>query len=120
ELVVAGRLDEPDYIKDMQKLAGKLAVTNRLHILGPVSEKDKAWYFKNCLAFMLPSLAEGFGAPVVEAMKFGKPIFLSNLTSLPEIGGDAAFYFNDFEPGNMRQVFNDGLNKYRNNGMADI
>lgn len=69
---------------------------------------------------MLPSLAEGFGAPVVEAMKFGKPIFLSNLTSLPEIGGDAAFYFNDFEPGNMRQVFNDGLNKYRNNGMADI
>lgn len=119
ELVVAGRLDEPDYIKDMQKLAERLAVTDRLHILGPVAEKDKAWYFKNCLAFMLPSLAEGFGAPVVEAMKFGKPIFLSNLTSLPEIGGDAAFYFNDFEPDNMQQVFNQGLTKYRNNGMAD-
>lgn len=69
---------------------------------------------------MLPSLAEGFGAPVVEAMKFGKPIFLSNLTSLPEIGSDAAFYFTDFDPANMMQVFKEGLRQYQKNDMAAL
>lgn len=118
DLIIAGKLDEPDYINRMRMQARKLGVSERLHILGPVSEEDKAWYFKNCMAFMLPSLAEGFGAPVVEAMKFGKPLFLSNRTSLPEIGGDVAFYFNDFEPFHMQQVFNEGMQEYRKNGLA--
>ncbi|MGB4843371.1 MAG: glycosyltransferase, partial [Ferruginibacter sp.] len=69
-------------------------------------------------AFMLPSLAEGFGAPVVEAMKFGKPLFLSNRTSLPEIGGDTAFYFENFEPLHMQQVFNAGMQEFRKNGLS--
>ena len=89
-----------------------MGAADRLHILGPVTEADKAWYLKHCEAFFLPSLAEGFGAPVVEAMNFGRPIFLSNLTSLPEIGGDAAFYFENFEPGHMRDVFEEGMKKY--------
>lgn len=119
DLVIAGKLDEPDYVNKIRAEAKKSGVLERLHILGPVSEEDKAWYFKNCLAFMLPSLAEGFGAPVVEAMRFGKPMFLSNLTSLPEIGGDVAFYFNSFEPDHMQLVFNEGINQYRQNGLAD-
>jgi glycosyltransferase involved in cell wall biosynthesis len=118
DLVIAGKLDEPDYVNKMKKQAEKTGVSERLHILGPVSEEDKAWYFNNCLAFTLPSLAEGFGAPVVEAMKFGKPIFLSNLTSLPEIGGDVSFYFNSFEPAHMQQVFADGIFQYQKNGLA--
>lgn len=117
ELVVAGKLDEPDYVNSMRVLARKLGVNDRLHILGPVSEADKAWYLNHCLAFMLPSIAEGFGAPVVEAMKFGKPLFLSNRTSLPEIGSDVAFYFNDFDPEHMRQVFYDGMFAYQQNGL---
>ena len=68
---------------------------------------------------MLPSLAEGFGAPVVEAMKFGKPLFLSNLTSLPEIGGDVAFYFNSFEPSHMHKVFAEGISQYQQNGRVN-
>ncbi len=118
ELIIAGKLDEPDYIAAMKKEADKLGVKDRLKILGPVSEEDKAWYFKNCQAFALPSLAEGFGAPVVEAMAFGKPVFLSGRTSLPEIGGDVAFYFNSFEAGHMQQVFADGMTEYNKNGLA--
>jgi glycogen synthase len=68
---------------------------------------------------MLPSLAEGFGIPVVEAMKFGKPVFLSNLTSLPEIGSDVAFYFNSFKPDHMLSVFNEGMTEYKRNGLAN-
>jgi glycosyltransferase involved in cell wall biosynthesis len=119
DLIIAGKLDEPDYINKMRAQAGKSGVLERLHILGPVSEEDKAWYLNHCLAFMLPSLAEGFGAPVVEAMKFGKPLFLSNLTSLPEIGGDVAFYFDNFEPTHMQQVFNKGLLEYQKNGLQN-
>lgn len=118
ELVVAGRLDEPDYVGNMKKTAETLGVSERLNILGPVPEADKAWYFKNCMAFALPSLAEGFGAPVVEAMGFGKPLFLSNRTSLPEIGGDISFYFNSFEPVEMQRVFRDGMVEFNKNGLA--
>jgi len=60
-------------------------------LLGTISESDKIFYYKNCLAFAFPSLREGFGFPVLEAMTFGKPVFLSNKTSLPEIGGSHAF-----------------------------
>jgi glycosyltransferase involved in cell wall biosynthesis len=119
ELIIAGRLDENDYIKNMEKEAEQLGVADRLHILGPVSEEEKAWYLKNCEAFTLPSLAEGFGAPVVEAMQFGKPVFLSDKTSLPEIGGDAAFYFHDFDPETMSSTLRYGLEKYKKYGMAE-
>ncbi|HVG42168.1 MAG TPA: glycosyltransferase family 1 protein [Chitinophagaceae bacterium] len=119
ELVVAGRLDDPEYIATMQQQAKEKGISDRLHILGPVSESEKAWYLKHCTAFVHPSLAEGFGAPVVEAMLFGKPLFLSNLTSLPEIGGDVAFYFQNFEPEHMQLVFKQGLQQYQQNGMVE-
>jgi glycosyltransferase involved in cell wall biosynthesis len=119
ELVIAGREDEPDYIEKMKKAAERMGVTDRLHILGPVTESEKAWYFKNCSAFVHPSLAEGFGAPVVEAMQFGKPLFLSSLTSLPEIASDAGYYFRSFDSEHMREVFFNGMKAYRMNGMAD-
>ena len=119
ELIIAGKLDDPDYISGIWDTAAKLGVADRLRIPGPVSEMDKAWYFKNCTAFLFPSLAEGFGAPVVEAMGFGKPLFLSDKTSLPEVGGDVAFYFKDFGAEHMRQVFNEGMESYKNGNMKE-
>lgn len=112
EMVIAGRLDEPAYIENMQQAAETMGVADRLHLLGPVSEGEKSWYFENALAFVHPSLAEGFGAPVVEAMQFGKPLFLSSLTSLPEIAGDAAFYFKTFQEDHMCEVFENGLKRF--------
>lgn len=119
EMVIAGRLDEPDYIDNMKKEASAMGVADRLHLPGPVTEGEKAWYFENCMAFVHPSLAEGFGAPVVEVMQFGKPLFLSSLTSLPEIGGDAAFYFPTFDREHMREIFYEGMKRYQSENMAD-
>jgi len=58
-----------------------------------LSEGQKAWLYAHCAGFVFPSLAEGFGLPVIEAMHFGKPVFLSRLTALPEVGGEVAHYF---------------------------
>jgi glycogen synthase len=57
--------------------------------------------------------------PVTEAMSEGKPLFLSDHTALPEIGGKVAFYFSDFERNHMQDVFNGGMRLYRENNMKD-
>lgn len=119
ELVISGRLAEPDYISGIKQQAEALGISDRLYVTGPIHEEVKAWYYSNCLAFVHPSLAEGFGAPVVEAMSFGKPIFLSNKTSLPEIGGDIAFYFSSFEPDHMHNIYNEGMKLYETGNMYD-
>ncbi len=121
ELVIAG-IETPHKNKIIEE-AIKYNCLDRVIITGPVSDADKAWYYKNCLAFVFPSVAEGFGLPVIEALHFGKPVFLAKFTSLPEVGGDAAYYFDNFEPGHMQQVFNNGLADFttrdRANEMVD-
>ena len=74
-----------------------------------VSEAQKAWLYAHCQGFVFPSLAEGFGLPPIEAMHFGKPTFLSRLTSLPEVGGAQAHYFDSFDGPAMRAVVLTGL-----------
>ncbi|MEO6289073.1 MAG: glycosyltransferase family 1 protein [Ginsengibacter sp.] len=119
EMVISGRLDEPDYIATMKQTAIEWGISDRLHITGPISDAEKAWYMRHCLAFMHPSLAEGFGLPVVEAMQFGVPLFLSDKTSLPEIGKDVAFYFRNFEHDHMLEVFNSGIKLFRETDLKE-
>jgi glycosyltransferase involved in cell wall biosynthesis len=111
ELVIAG-MNEFPYTDKVIKEARNLQVADRLRLLGAVSEEEKFWYYKNCLAFVFPSVGEGFGLPVLEAMYFGKPVFLSRSTSLPEVGGDAAYYFDNFDPDCMREIFENGMHHY--------
>ena len=58
---------------------------------------------------MFPSKAEGFGLPVIEAMMRGRPVFMSDRTSLPEIGGPLGFYWHSFDPDSMAGVFREGM-----------
>lgn len=80
-----------------------------VRVYGNISDAQKAWFFANCKGFIFPSLTEGFGLPPLEAMHFGKPVFLSNLTCLPEIGGPAAWYFENFTNEHMKAVVESGL-----------
>lgn len=111
-LVIAGIVQDEAYKKEIIMAAQHAGVLNRLHFTGPVTEAEKYWYYQHCEAFVFPSIAEGFGLPVIEAMAFGKPVFLSTHTSLPEIGGHEAFYFSDFDPENMREMLQKGLSAY--------
>ena len=114
ELVIAGMNDFP-YTAKVVEQANKLDVANRLKLIGAVSDEEKFWYYKNSLAFVFPSIGEGFGLPVLEAMYFGKPVFLSRFTSLPEVGGDLAYYFENFEAGCMKKIFENGMHDYECN-----
>ncbi|TFF34822.1 glycosyltransferase family 4 protein [Mucilaginibacter psychrotolerans] len=117
ELVIAG-IKTP-YEAEIMAEAIKHGCADRVTITGPVSEADKAWYYSNCEAFVFPSIAEGFGLPVIEAMHFGKPVFCSNYTSLPEVAGDAAYYFDSFRAEAMRKVFNKGMQHFHQNNGAE-
>jgi len=69
-----------------------------------VTEGQKAWLYAHCQGLLFPSIAEGFGLPPIEAMHFGRPVFLSRCTSLPEIGGPVARFFDDYTPAEMRRI----------------
>jgi glycosyltransferase involved in cell wall biosynthesis len=114
ELVIAG-LNHFDYAKKVLEEAKRWKVEDMVKLIGAIDEKSKYWYYQHCDAFVFPSIGEGFGFPPLEAMHFGKPVFLSTLTSLPEIGADAAYYFKSFEADDMRIVFENGMNDFGRN-----
>jgi predicted CXXCH cytochrome family protein len=90
-LVFAGRKDR-NYTT-IQERAKELGLEDRVHVLGFVSAGEKVWLFKNAQLYVFPSLSEGFGIPVLEAMAYGLPVVASSLTAIPEVCGDAAVYF---------------------------
>lgn len=117
ELVIGGIFDSLEYRQRIIDEAKACGVEGRVHVIGSVPESEKHWYMEHCEAFLHPSIAEGFGLPVIEAMQYGKPVFISDHTSLPEVGGDKAYYFNhDFDPEMMRREFAEGMDDFRKGG----
>ncbi len=88
-------------------------LSDRVHIYKNISDEDKNSLLFHCEALCHPSIAEGFGMPPVEAMGFGKPVFLSRFTSLPEIGGEVAYYFDDFQAESMAETIKKGILEYK-------
>lgn len=115
EYILAGVLSNQDYMKKLIDLSKYWGVSDKIKIIGAIDEKNKNWYYHHSEAFMFPSLAEGFGIPVIEAMYCGKPVFISNRTALPEITGGNSFIFETFDPDHMTDVFEKGLNEFRLN-----
>ncbi len=92
ELVLTGAHIESDKELDVGDLA------SAVHFLGHVPREDLAGIFALSTGLVFPSLFEGFGIPVVEAMRIGCPVAASSVTSLPEVGGDAILYFDPRDP----------------------
>ena len=87
--------------EDILSAPQKFGVTDNVKFLDFINDEDLPSLYKNALCFVLPSLYEGFGLPVLEAMKYGCPVLTSNVSSLPEAGGDAAVYFDPENTGDI-------------------
>lgn len=106
-LVLAGRRDSvyDSYIKTAEQLGVKDSVV----FTGYVTEGQLKWLYKGCKAYIFPSLSEGFGLPGLEAMKHGAPVVSSDATCLPEVYGNAAYYFNPYDVGDIAKCINEVL-----------
>lgn len=78
---------------ELQRLAVNLGIKHQVLFLDRVSDEIMPLLYSAAEAFVLPSLHEGFGVPPIEAMASGTPVALSKTTSLPEVAGEAALYF---------------------------
>ena len=76
-------------------LSEQLRNSKRCRVLGMVDQPTLELLYKRAAAVVVPSLYEGFGLPVLEAMARGKVVVAALASSLPEVGGEAALYFND-------------------------
>ena len=76
--------------EEIYKAPKKFGVEGKVKFLDYVPNEDLPLLYKNALCFVLPSLYEGFGLPVLEAMTYGCPVVTSNVSSLPEAAGEAA------------------------------
>lgn len=91
-LLIIGEKDQR-YFADLQKAAIALKVEKSVIFTGFVPEEDLPLFYQNAVLFVFPSLYEGFGFPPLEAMAYGLPVVSSKASSMPEILGQAAKYF---------------------------
>jgi glycosyltransferase involved in cell wall biosynthesis len=96
DLVFTGHLDKR--AEQLKSLANTLGIRRYVHFKGHLNEEEFVELFNRAGALVYPSLHEGFGIPLVEAMRFRKPIICSRSTSIPEIAGPAALYINAKDP----------------------
>lgn len=90
KLVIVGLRDWPS--STACQLVKQLALDDRVHFAGYVSDELLAWLYSFSRCFLYPTLYEGFGFPVLEAMACGTPVIASDCTSVPEIAGAAALF----------------------------
>jgi glycosyltransferase involved in cell wall biosynthesis len=79
-------------------LAARLRASPRAQVLGRVDQPTLELLYKHAAAVAVPSLYEGFGLPVLEAMSRGKVVVAAPTSSLPEVGGDAVLYADPADP----------------------
>ena len=87
ELVLAGN---PGWKQDVPRMIREFGIQERVVQINSIESVELAKLYHECDFLVLPSFYEGFGLPIAEAMSFGKPIITSNLSSMPEVAGDAA------------------------------
>src|SRR3990172_2866230 len=96
QLVLAGRKDA--FLERVVRKALEVGGLKYISLTDHVTDADLIDLYREAEAYVQPSLSEGFGLQTVEAMALGVPVVQSNTSCLPEIGGEAALYFDPFSP----------------------
>lgn len=110
-LIIAGN-KSGSYAEELMHDITDLNLSDRIILPGIISDEDRFWCYQNCHAVVFPSLLEGMGFPPIEAMRFGKPVFASTSTSIPEVCGPYAYYWQNFGPDYMARVFTENIGQF--------
>lgn len=94
KLVITGL--KSSFIEHILLEIDKKDLLNRFVLTGFVDETTLLTLYAEAKVFLYPSLREGFGLPILEAMAFGIPVVTSNISAMPEVAGDAAFMVNPY------------------------
>lgn len=95
--------------EDVYQAVDRLGLKDRVKVTGFVEDADLPPLYAMAALFVYPSLYEGFGLPVAEAMACGTPVVCSNASSLPEVGGDAVLYFDPRDVDGMAEAMRRAL-----------
>jgi glycosyltransferase involved in cell wall biosynthesis len=87
-----------EYSSEIEDSIKQMRLESKVHLLGYLKDEELSVLWKNAYFLIYPSLFEGFGIPLVEAMVYEKPIAAGAVTSIPEVAGDAAIYFDPRKP----------------------
>lgn len=120
-LVIAGRLPatDSDFFPDPRLMVQSWNLQDRVVFTGWVAEEDKPALYSGAALFVFPSLYEGFGLTILEAMSCGTAVVASSSSSLPEIAGEAALLFDPCQTEELAEAVNSLLrNKTRREELA--
>lgn len=101
KLILVGKIDY--FYQRLKKMVQELKLDERVIFAGAISDQELTNLYQNALAYVFPSLMEGFGLPGLEAMSHNCPVLSSNAGSLPEIYGKAAFYFDPIDTNDIAE-----------------
>jgi len=116
-LVLAGEVFERTYLSEVKAVfesIEKLRLEKHIKVLGFISDQYINYLYSGADLFVFPSLYEGFGLPVLEAMACGTPVVTSHVSSLPEIAGNAALLI---DPHDVDNIANAIYNVLKDNGL---
>jgi len=108
QLVITGVKHSRGY-RRLEEIVSRMELGGEVVFTGWIPEECKRAIFAEASLFVFPSLLEGFGLPVLEAMRSGVPVACSAVPSLDEVAGEAAWRFNPYEPGKIAEAIRECL-----------
>ncbi len=116
-LVIAGKYDKnSEYVKEILKNLENNNLENKILFVNHANDEEIKYLYKNSEIFIFPSILEGFGLPILEAMSCGVPVITSNISSLKEVAGDAALLVN---PYNIDKIYGAMVNMASDNNLKN-
>lgn len=106
-LVIAGR--DGHGSEEVYEAVDQLGIQENVKLLGYVPDRELPGLYQEAAIFVYPSVFEGFGLPLLEAMRYGVPVVASKAASVPEVAGEVAHYFDPFDVEDMTKAIYEGL-----------
>lgn len=103
-------ISDSEFTDDEKKHMDNFNILNKVILRQSVNENELGVYYRSSLLMVYPSLYEGFGLPILEAFANSTPIALSDSSSMPEVAGDAAVYFDPLNPDSIRDAIQKLIN----------